>query len=148
MTIRNHGLTALIGLAVLVTVVYASSGDRSPTFQSCLKGCRITYCDPSQPPVPAYLRAFGWTCEDNCRYDCGHAFTDMIRTGSRYHQCKFLLEGPSRQCTASSANDSLWQMGILPLGTDSGTFLGTHVHRKLLGTLAGLQGGQAEDQWG
>jgi len=88
MTIRNHGLTALVGLAVLATAVYASTGDRNPTFQQCLKGCRITYCDPSQPPIPAYLRAFGWTCEDNCRYECGHAFTDMIRTGSRYHQCK------------------------------------------------------------
>jgi hypothetical protein len=88
MTFRNHGLTALVGLAVLATVVYASTGDRNPTFQQCLKGCRITYCDPSQPPIPAYLRAFGWTCEDNCRYECGHAFTDMIRTGSRYHQCK------------------------------------------------------------
>jgi hypothetical protein len=88
MTIRNHGLTALAGLAVLATVVYASTGDRNPNFQQCLKGCRITYCDPSQPPIPAYLRAFGWTCEDNCRYECGHAFTDMIRTGSRYHQCE------------------------------------------------------------
>jgi len=88
MTIRNHGLTALVGLAVLATVAYASTGDRNPTFQQCLKGCRITYCDPSQPPIPAYLRAFGWTCEDNCRYECGHAFTDMIRTGSRYHQCE------------------------------------------------------------
>ena len=39
-------------------------------------------------------------------------------------------------------------MGVLPLGTYPGTFLGTHVHRELLGALAGIQGGQAESQWG
>jgi len=39
-------------------------------------------------------------------------------------------------------------MGVLPLRTYSGTFLGTHVHRKLLGALAGIQGSQAESQWG
>ena len=83
----SRTLIAILGSILFATVVYASTGDRNPTFQQCLKGCRITYCDPSQPPLPAYLRAFGWTCEDNCRYECGHAFTDMIRTGSRYHQC-------------------------------------------------------------
>jgi hypothetical protein len=98
MTIRNKPLTALIGLAVLATLVYASSGDRNPTFQSCLTGCRVTYCDPSQPPVPAYLRVFGWTCEDNCRYSCGHAFTDNINTGSRYHQCMSAFDGELYYC--------------------------------------------------
>ena len=39
-------------------------------------------------------------------------------------------------------------MGVLPLGTYPGTFLGAHVHRELLGALAGIQGGQAESQWG
>jgi hypothetical protein len=38
-------------------------------------------------------------------------------------------------------------MGVPPLGTYPGTFLSTHVHRKLLGALAGIQGGQAESQW-
>ena len=133
MTIRNTGLTVLAGLAVLATLAYASSGDRSPTFQQCLKGCRVTYCDPSQPPIPAYLRAFGWTCEDNCRYECGHAFTDMVRTGSRYHQC---MSSPASdrlvytyRIRCHLADDSLWQMGILPFGSYTGTFLGPHVDR-------------------
>jgi hypothetical protein len=85
---RNRALLALIAASALATVVYASSGDRSPTFQQCLVGCRVTYCDPSQPPIAAYLRAFGWTCEDDCRYQCAHSFTDHVRTGSRYHQCE------------------------------------------------------------
>ncbi|WWD18241.1 hypothetical protein CI109_102691 [Kwoniella shandongensis] len=67
-------------------LILASSGDRNPTFQHCLKGCEITYCDPSQPPIAGYLRAFGWTCAENCAYECTHSFTDNIRPGSRYHQ--------------------------------------------------------------
>lgn len=76
-------------LLVLLAIALASSGDRNPTFQHCLKGCSLTYCDPSQPPIPLYLRAFGWSCEGNCRYDCGHSFTDNIRAGSRWHQCEY-----------------------------------------------------------
>ncbi|EIW73093.1 hypothetical protein TREMEDRAFT_22163, partial [Tremella mesenterica DSM 1558] len=71
---------------VLPSFVLASSGDRNPTFQHCLKGCKVTYCDPSQPPVPIWLRGLGWTCEDDCKYSCSHSFTDNIRPGSRYHQ--------------------------------------------------------------
>jgi len=32
-------------------------------------------------------------------------------------------------------------MGVLPLRTYPGAFLGTHVPRELLGALAGIQGG-------
>jgi hypothetical protein len=39
-------------------------------------------------------------------------------------------------------------VGLLPPGTHPGTFLGPHVYRELLGTLAGVQGGQAESQRG
>jgi hypothetical protein len=94
---RNRAVLALLGISLLATAAYASSGDRMPTFQQCLKGCRISQCDPSQPPLPAYLRAFGWTCEDDCRYSCGHAFTDHIRTGSRYHQCESATTPKGRQ---------------------------------------------------
>jgi hypothetical protein len=142
----SRGLLAIIGLIGLATVVYASTGDRNPTFQQCLKGCRITYCDPSQPPIPAYLRAFGWTCEDNCRYQCGHAFTDMIRTGSRYHQCRsFSLAGVAKLLNVLADRVSLWQMGILPPRTYPRAFLGAHVDREFLGTLARVQGSQAQD---
>ncbi|ORY23943.1 Per1-like-domain-containing protein [Naematelia encephala] len=76
----------LVPLFGILSTALASSGDRNPTFQHCLRGCSLTYCDPSQPAIPLYLRAFGWTCEDNCKYDCAHSFTDNIRPGGRWHQ--------------------------------------------------------------
>ncbi|WVW80510.1 hypothetical protein I302_102494 [Kwoniella bestiolae CBS 10118] len=80
-------LLLILSLAlVLALPILASSGDRNPTFQHCLKGCQLTYCEPHQPPLPGYLRAFGWTCKENCAYECGHTFTDHIRPGSKAHQ--------------------------------------------------------------
>lgn len=80
---------SLIIFVVLITLslsTLASSGDRNPTFQHCLKGCQLTYCQPSQPPLPFHLRLLGWTCPEDCVYSCSHSFTDNIRPGSRYHQ--------------------------------------------------------------
>ncbi|OCF75469.1 hypothetical protein I204_04325 [Kwoniella mangroviensis CBS 8886] len=76
----------LLTLFLIAIPIIASSGDRNPTFQHCLKGCQLTYCEPHQPPLPSYLRAFGWTCKENCAYECGHTFTDNIRPGSKSHQ--------------------------------------------------------------
>lgn len=86
-------LLFLAGFALLAaTPVLASSGDRNPTFQHCLKGCGITYCDPSLPDTnPWYLRAGGWDCAANCKYSCMHSFTDNIKSGSRWHQCEQYL---------------------------------------------------------
>ncbi|OCF42841.1 hypothetical protein I317_03318 [Kwoniella heveanensis CBS 569] len=42
------------------SLVAASSGDRNPTFQHCLKGCQLTYCEPHQPPIPKYLIYGKW----------------------------------------------------------------------------------------
>ncbi|ODO07646.1 hypothetical protein L198_01227 [Cryptococcus wingfieldii CBS 7118] len=86
MGLSPRSLLLLALLALALPIVYASSGDRNPTFQHCLRGCSLTYCDPSQPPIPLYLRLFGWTCAENCAYECAHSFTDHIRPGSRYHQ--------------------------------------------------------------
>ncbi|WVQ71343.1 hypothetical protein IAR50_000871 [Cryptococcus sp. DSM 104548] len=86
MGLSTRTLALLAILAVSIPIVYASSGDRNPTFQHCLRGCSLTYCDPSQPPIPYYLRLFGWTCAENCAYECTHSFTDNIRPGSRFHQ--------------------------------------------------------------
>ncbi|WVF71027.1 hypothetical protein IAT40_005824 [Kwoniella sp. CBS 6097] len=81
-------LLLVLGTLLLIApaLVSASSGDRNPTFQHCLKGCQLTYCEPHQPPIPRYLSAFGWTCKENCAYECGHSFTDHIRPGSKHHQ--------------------------------------------------------------
>jgi hypothetical protein len=89
-------------LVLLATPALASSGDRNPTFQHCLRGCGLTYCDPSQPPIASYLRAFGWSCEDNCKYECMHSFTDNIRPGSVWHQCECLVFWPAAFVSAFS----------------------------------------------
>lgn len=93
MPISFSRLAIALGIAsiILLPFAYASSGDRNPTFQHCLRGCAATYCDPSQPPIAFYLRLFGWTCAENCAYHCSHSFTDKIGPGSRYHQCTFPL---------------------------------------------------------
>ena len=93
---RGHPITLpLLPLVVLLAVAFlalpaaASSGDRNPTFQHCLRGCQLTYCDPSQPLISLWLRMAGWSCADNCKYSCAHSFTDNIRTGGRWHQCEY-----------------------------------------------------------
>jgi post-GPI attachment to proteins factor 3 len=86
--IPRSRLSLVLVVLALSAVALASSGDRNPTFQHCLKGCNLTYCDPSQPPISSWLRLFGWTCEDDCRYQCAHSFTDNIRQGSKWHQCE------------------------------------------------------------
>lgn len=82
-------LVVLLAVAFLALPTAASSGDRNPTFQHCLRGCQLTYCDPSQPPISPWLRMAGWSCVDNCKYSCAHSFTDNIRAGGRWHQCEY-----------------------------------------------------------
>ncbi|GFZ43402.1 hypothetical protein JCM24511_01122 [Saitozyma sp. JCM 24511] len=79
-------LVVLLAVAFVALPAAASSGDRNPTFQHCLRGCQLTYCDPSQPPISPWLRMAGWSCVDNCKYSCAHSFTDNIRAGGRWHQ--------------------------------------------------------------
>ncbi|WVR05548.1 hypothetical protein IAU60_002567 [Kwoniella sp. DSM 27419] len=86
---RLSTTTVLALAAVLVTIAlpaFASPGDRNPTFQHCLKGCQLTYCQPDQPPIPGYLRAFGWTCRENCAYECAHSFSDHVPPGGKHLQ--------------------------------------------------------------
>ena len=55
-------------------LVYASIGDRSLAFQSCLTSC----IDDGQgcSRFPLALRWSRWTCRDNCSYTCMHKLTD------------------------------------------------------------------------
>ena len=92
-------------LLFLLPPSLASSGDRNPNFQHCLRGCSLTRCDPSQPPPPLYLRAFGWRCDDECKYDCTHRFTDNIRVGGTWHQC----ECKSRRAWPKAGRSGGWR---------------------------------------
>lgn len=57
----------------LLLYTLASSGDRSPAFQSCLLACYPTDCASS---LPLSLRLTGWSCQDDCAYRCSHTVTD------------------------------------------------------------------------
>ncbi|EJU05902.1 Per1-like protein, partial [Dacryopinax primogenitus] len=59
----------------------ASSGDRSPAFQSCLTDCTSLCTSPSAPPLPVALRLTLWSCADDCRYTCMHA-VEAQKSGS------------------------------------------------------------------
>jgi len=62
-------------------LVQASSGDRSPEFQTCAAQCVNIACSSSNndtPPLvlPLSLRLTFWSCSDDCEYRCMHAITD------------------------------------------------------------------------
>jgi hypothetical protein len=64
----------LLLIAACIHVVFASSGDRSPEFISCVTSCVGSGCSET---FPLSLRITRWTCLDNCRYICTHRITDM-----------------------------------------------------------------------
>lgn len=68
-------LFAAFTLALLVSTVYGSSGDRSPEFQNCLSTCYGDHCHP-WTALPVDLRLTRWTCTDDCKYQCMHMLTD------------------------------------------------------------------------
>lgn len=70
-------------LALALPIAYASSGDRHPTFYSCMQTCQAT---PS-PPLSPLLRALHWTKTSDCAYQCSHTLTDLADQGKEaYHQ--------------------------------------------------------------
>ncbi|KAI0093839.1 Per1-like protein [Irpex rosettiformis] len=72
----------------LATFVLASSGDRAQEYQDCVSACQSQVCihEPHNT-LPLALRLTGWTCLDNCKYECMHTITTAaIRAGSRVHQ--------------------------------------------------------------
>jgi len=73
-------------LLTLATIVYASSGDRDPSFQSCLSQRVLDQCR-APSPSPLALRLTRRTCEDECKYQCSHIMTDnAILEGRRPEQ--------------------------------------------------------------
>lgn len=85
--LKLHKLWLVLPL-FLSGLVLASSGDRAYEYQSCVTLCQSQSChDASRNTLPLALRLTGWTCVDNCKYECMHAITTTaIRTGSRVHQ--------------------------------------------------------------
>lgn len=74
---------------LLLTVAggtYASSGDRSSDFISCVSQCQANYL-LAPKPLPLALRITQWTVEDDCKYLCMHDITDnQIARGEKVQQ--------------------------------------------------------------
>ena len=73
---------------LLASFAFASSGDRAQEYQSCVARCQSQAClHEPQTALPLPLRLTGWTCLDNCKYECMHAITTAaIQAGARVHQ--------------------------------------------------------------
>ena len=56
----------------------ASRGDKLGSFRICLSNCSNS-CDLNRYPgvLPLYLRLFGWSCEDECKYQCMFTVTEL-----------------------------------------------------------------------
>ena len=67
--------------------VFGSTGDRLIVFDNCLKACTLTCASPNAPALGIFLRLTGWTCSDNCKYECMHKVTDDAEnSNSKVHQ--------------------------------------------------------------
>ncbi|KAL7282935.1 hypothetical protein ACG7TL_002353 [Trametes sanguinea] len=87
LTTRNLLLLAL-SLALIATT-QASSGDRAEDFRGCVSICESRTCEGSlsKLSLPLALRLTGWTCTDDCKYECMHLITDRaIEHGTRVQQ--------------------------------------------------------------
>jgi hypothetical protein len=61
-------------LSLKLVVIEASIGDRSADFRRCVSRCEGERCG-SELADP-WLTALGWSCTENCRYDCMRSVTD------------------------------------------------------------------------
>lgn len=74
------GLWAVAAAALLLPLllagpVSASQGDKEPVYRDCVKQCSRTNCTGArlrgfQSTQPPYMALTGWTCRDDCRYQC------------------------------------------------------------------------------
>nr|XP_033775149.1 post-GPI attachment to proteins factor 3 isoform X2 [Geotrypetes seraphini] len=62
-------------LLLLVGEAAASQGDREPVYRDCRTRCEQYNCTGARlwtfrALQPAYMRLTGWTCKDDCSYEC------------------------------------------------------------------------------
>ncbi|KAL0947663.1 hypothetical protein HGRIS_013751 [Hohenbuehelia grisea] len=82
-------LSPIFFLSALACIAHASSGDRSPVYIECVAKCDLEQCQLHRPTLPLALRLTGWTCRDNCKYNCMHEITqsdvEQGRPVQQYH---------------------------------------------------------------
>uniref|UniRef100_A0A3P8T0P6 Post-GPI attachment to proteins factor 3 n=1 Tax=Amphiprion percula TaxID=161767 RepID=A0A3P8T0P6_AMPPE len=74
-SVRLPALTAVVLLLMSATTVQSSQGDKEPVYRDCVKQCVRTNCTGArlrgfQSAQPQYMALTGWTCRDDCRYQC------------------------------------------------------------------------------
>uniref|UniRef100_A0A4W5M421 Post-GPI attachment to proteins factor 3 n=1 Tax=Hucho hucho TaxID=62062 RepID=A0A4W5M421_9TELE len=71
-----YSALAIAALLLLsATAVNASQGDKEPVYQGCVTQCVRTNCTGArlrgfQSTQAPYMALTGWTCRDDCRYQC------------------------------------------------------------------------------
>uniref|UniRef100_A0A674DQP7 Post-GPI attachment to proteins factor 3 n=1 Tax=Salmo trutta TaxID=8032 RepID=A0A674DQP7_SALTR len=71
-----YSALAIVALLLLsATAVNASQGDKEPVYQGCVTQCVRTNCTGArlrgfQSTQAPYMALTGWTCRDDCRYQC------------------------------------------------------------------------------
>ncbi len=69
-------LSAVYLLVLFVPLTWSSSGDRSREFFSCVHSCKRSLCaGEGEADLSLVLRALGWTCGEECQYQCMHNTT-------------------------------------------------------------------------
>lgn len=63
-------------LSLNLVAIEASIGDRSADFRRCVSRCEGERCGSSAELADPWLRVLGWSCTENCRYDCMRSVTD------------------------------------------------------------------------
>ncbi|CAG12654.1 unnamed protein product, partial [Tetraodon nigroviridis] len=68
-------LPAVVILLAWTSTVQSSPGDKEPVYRDCVKLCVRTNCTGArlrgfQSAQPQYMALTGWTCRDDCRYQC------------------------------------------------------------------------------
>ncbi|KAJ3298942.1 Post-GPI attachment to proteins factor 3 [Rhizoclosmatium sp. JEL0117] len=76
-------LLKAITFLLLAAFTLASSGDRQPIYQNCVRQCLKGGCTELSIDLKLTL----WTCEANCRYECTHKVTKvLVEGGHGVHQ--------------------------------------------------------------
>lgn len=68
-------LLVTVAVSSFVTPLLGSPGDREPVYKDCVKRCEQRNCSGTklqafQTRQPIYMSVTGWTCKDDCLYNC------------------------------------------------------------------------------
>jgi post-GPI attachment to proteins factor 3 len=88
-TMHLFGRASAVVLLSAFCLVGASLGDRNWHYKGCLSTCDTERCATGifEATKPLSLRLTGWTCMDDCKYDCMHKMTgNNIAWGQKIHQ--------------------------------------------------------------